>query len=140
MKMKQPHVVPLSEPAVALLKRIRAEQEALDELRADSMLFTANRKKPISDTTMLKVIRDMKIDTVTFHGFRRSVNDWAAECTQDPKEIVDKALAHRVPNAVEAAYRHTDFFDKRRVLIAKWAEFLTKRTCRLVTEAAARGS
>jgi integrase len=128
MKMKQPHVVPLSEPAVALLKRIYEEQEALGELRSDSMLFSANRRKPISDTTMLKAIRDMKIDTVTVHGFRSSFTDWAAECTQVPKEVADKALAHRVPNAVEAAYRRTDFFDKRRDLMVKWAEFLTKRT------------
>lgn len=128
MKMKQPHVVPLSAPALALLRRIHQEQEALGELRSDSMLFSATRRKPISDTTMLKAIRDMKIDTVTVHGFRSSFTDWTAECTQIPKEIADKALAHRVPNAVEAAYRRTDFFDKRRVLMAKWAEFLTKRT------------
>lgn len=128
MKMKQPHVVPLSEPAMALVKRIHEEQEALGELRSDSMLFSANRRKPISDTTMLKAIRDMKIDTVTVHGFRSSFTDWAAECTQVPKEVADKALAHRVPNAVEAAYRRTDFFDKRRDLMVKWAEFLTKRT------------
>lgn len=68
MKMKQPHIVPLSAPASALLRRIHEEQEALGELRSDSMLFSANRRKPTSDTTMLKAIRDTKIETVTVHG------------------------------------------------------------------------
>jgi hypothetical protein len=47
-----------------------------------------------------------------------------AECTNVPKEVADKALAHRIANAVEAAYRRTDFFDRRRVLMDEWAEFL----------------
>ncbi len=41
-----------------------------------------------------------------------------------PKEVVEKALAHQIPNAVEAAYRRTDFFDKRRDLMNAWARFL----------------
>lgn len=126
MKMKQAHVVPLTAPALALLKRLRKEHEALHgrDLKP-RMLFTHSGKKPISDTTMLKAIRDMKIDEVIVHGFRSSFADWAAECTQFHKEIAEKALAHRVPNAVEAAYRRTDFFEKRRSLMAKWAEYLS---------------
>lgn len=124
MKMKQPHMIPLSAPALALLKRLRAEHEALYGANlAGRMLFTHSGKKPISDTTMLKSIRDMGIEEITVHGFRSSFADWAAECTRFPKEIAEKALAHRVPNAVEAA---TDFFDKRRVLMSKWAVYLTK--------------
>jgi integrase len=128
MKMKQPHVVPLSAPALALLNRLLAEKQALDgKIPPGRMLFTHSGKKPISDTTMLKAIRDLKIETITVHGFRSSFADWAAECTRFPKEIAEKALAHRVPNAVEAAYRRTDFFEKRRALMAKWAEYLTKK-------------
>ncbi len=58
------------------------------------------------------------------HGFRSTFTDWVAECTNVPKEVADKALAHRIPNAVEAAYRRTDFLDRRRVLMNEWAEFL----------------
>ncbi len=43
-----------------------------------------------------------------------------------PKEVVEKALAHKVPNAVEAAYRRTDFLEKRRELMRRWAEFGTQ--------------
>lgn len=126
MKMKQPHVVPLSPPAVALLKRLRREHEALDgEVATMRMLFTCTGKKPISDTTMLKVIRDMKIVGVTVHGFRSSFADWSAERTSFPKEVAEKALAHCIPNAVEAAYRRTDFFDKRRILMDEWADHVS---------------
>jgi hypothetical protein len=41
-----------------------------------------------------------------------------------PKEVANEALAHRITNAVEAAYRRTDFFDRRRVLMNEWADFL----------------
>jgi integrase len=58
------------------------------------------------------------------HGFRSSFTDWTADQTDFPKEVADKALAHKIPNAVEAAYRRTDFFDKRRVLMKQWAEFV----------------
>lgn len=131
MKMKQPHVVPLAAPALTLLKRLRKEHEALHgpDLMG-RMLFTHSGKKPISDTTMLKAIRDMNIDEVTVHGFRSSFADWAAECTRFPKEIAEKALAHRVSNAVEAAYRRTDFFDRRRVLMSKWGEYVNTRATR----------
>ncbi len=123
MKMKLPHLVPLSEPAVALLRRLRKEHEALATGSIDDQyLFSARGKAPISDVTMLKAIRDAKIDTITVHGFRSSFADWAAECTNVPKEVTEKALAHRIPNAVEAAYRRTDFFEKRRDLMAKWAQ------------------
>jgi integrase len=128
MKMKEAHVVPLTAPAVALLSRMRAERIALDgKVRGDQFVFTASGATPISDMTILKVLRDMKFATVTVHGFRSSFTDWAAECTDVPKEIADKALAHRVPNAVEAAYRRTDFFEKRRSLMQQWADHVMGR-------------
>lgn len=128
MKMKEPHVVPLSMPALELLRRLREEQLALDgEIRPERILFTHYGARAISDVTMLKVLRDMGVEGATVHGFRSSFADWAAEQTDTPKEIVEKALAHKVPNAVEAAYRRTDFFDKRRVLMEAWGEFVAPR-------------
>lgn len=136
MKMKEAHVVPLSTPAVALLRRLHAERLALDgEVRAEQLVFSYAQGKPISDMTMLKVLRDMKLAGVTVHGFRSSFTDWAAERTEFPKEIADKALAHRIPNAVEAAYRRTDFFEKRRSLMDRWAGFVTENAA--VTKMAA---
>ena len=80
--------------------------------------------KPISDMTMTKLLRDDGITGVTVHGFRSAFTDWAAETTDFPKEVVEKALAHKLPNRVEAAYRRTDFFDKRRDLMTRWAAYL----------------
>lgn len=126
MKMKEAHVVPLSPAAVALLQRLRGEQLALDgEVKPNRVVFTHFGARAISDVTMLKALRDMDIDGVTVHGFRSSFADWAAEQTNMAKEVVEKALAHKVPNAVEAAYRRTDFFDKRRILMREWAVFVT---------------
>lgn len=125
MKMKEAHVVPLSAPVVALLLRLRQEQQELDgDIKPDRVLFSHYGARPISDVTMLKVLRDMGIEGITVHGFRSSFADWAAEQTNVPKEVVEKVLAHKVPNAVEAAYRRTDFLDKRRALMMKWAAFV----------------
>lgn len=128
MKMKEAHVVPLPPAAVALLRRVQAERQVLDEIRAGALVFTYTGRKAISDVTMLKVLRDMNIAGVTVHGFRSSFTDWAAECTEFPKEVADKALAHRIPNAVEAAYRRTDFLEKRRALMGQWDRFVMHGT------------
>ena len=122
MKMKEPHIVPLSPPAIALLMRLAQERRALDgRIKPDGFVFVGLRDGPISEMTMMKAIRDMKIADATVHGFRSTFTDWAAEQTDFPKEIADKALAHKVSNAVEAAYRRTAFFDKRRTLMDLWA-------------------
>lgn len=125
MKMKEAHVVPLAPAAVKLLRALRQRHlELHGKVKPESLLFSFTGDKPISDMTMLKVLRDMKIENATVHGFRSTFTDWVAECTNVPKEVADKALAHRIANAVEAAYRRTDFFDRRRVLMNEWAVFL----------------
>lgn len=121
MKARETHVVPLSAPAVALLRK-RWNERTSDT----GLVFSKDGEKPISDMTMTKLLRDDDIKGVTVHGFRSAFTDWAAERTRFPKEVADKALAHRLPNQVEAAYRRTDFFDKRRNLMARWAEFLER--------------
>jgi integrase len=63
---------------------------------------------------------------LTLHGFRSAFRDWAAEQTAFPHEVCEMALAHAIPNAVEAAYRRGDLFEKRRKLMEAWAEFCGK--------------
>jgi hypothetical protein len=60
----------------------------------------------------------------TVHGFRSSFRDWAAETMLMPGEVAEAALAHAVPNRVEAAYRRTKFLEQRRKLMAAWSEFV----------------
>ena len=119
MKMRETHVVPLSASVVALLRSLW-EHRTSDT----GLIFSKDGEKPISDVTMNKVLRDGGIASATVHGFRSSFTDWAAETTDFPKEVADKALAHKLPNKVEAAYRRTDFFEKRRNLMALWADYL----------------
>ncbi len=121
MKARETHIVPLSAPVVALLRK-RWNERTSDT----GLVFSHDGERPISDVTMTKLLRDDGIAGVTVHGFRSSFTDWSSERTRFPKEVADKALAHKLPNKVEAAYRRTDFFEKRRNLMARWAEYLDK--------------
>lgn len=126
MKMKEAHVVPIAPAAVVLLRAMRKRHRQVHgDVSRHSLLFSFSNDKPISDMTMLKVLRDMKVDSATVHGFRSTFTDWAAESTKVPKEVIEKALAHQIPNAVEGAYRRTNFFEKRRAVMRSWANFLT---------------
>jgi integrase len=58
------------------------------------------------------------------HGLRSTFRDWAAEKTNYPGDMAELALAHKIGNAVEAAYRRGDMFEKRRRMMADWAAFL----------------
>jgi len=123
MKAGETHVVPLSVPVVALLSKRRNQRTS-----ETGLVFSNDGKKPISDITMTKLLRDDGFASITVHRFRSTITDWAAECTDFPKEVADKALAHKLPNKVEAAYRRTDFFEKRRSLMKQWADYLSNRT------------
>ncbi|AJP73702.1 tyrosine-type recombinase/integrase [Sphingomonas hengshuiensis] len=121
MKMGRVHVVPLAPQAVAVFERAKKFKAG-----ASDLVFPGqNVKKPLSDMTLLKILRDMEL-AVTVHGFRSAFRDWVAEQTDYPNEIAEAALAHTVSNKVEAAYRRTDFLDKRRLLMRDWATFCTK--------------
>jgi hypothetical protein len=63
---------------------------------------------------------------ITAHGFRSSFRDWAAEETDFPDFVVEKALAHAIDNKVEAAYRRGDLLKKRRELMEAWAMYCAK--------------
>jgi integrase len=77
----------------------------------------------MSNMVLLMLLRRMKRDDITAHGFRSSFSDWAAERTIYPREVVEMALSHTIGNKVEAAYRRGDLFDKRRRLMVDWARF-----------------
>lgn len=119
MKGGKAHKVPLSPAALAVFERA----EALRRVGCDFIFQGLGRRRPMSDMTLLKVLRDMDL-RVTVHGFRSSFRDWAAEETAFPGEVAEAALAHAIPNKVEAAYRRTDFFEKRRQLMDAWASYL----------------
>jgi integrase len=115
MKAGREHRVPLSKPALKLLKSLR---------EAGGGEFVFPGQKPgngLSVMALEMVLRHMKIEGVTVHGFRSSFRDWAAERTNFPNEVCEAALAHVIQNKAEAAYRRGDLFDKRRKLMEAWA-------------------
>ena len=57
------------------------------------------------------------------HGFRSSFRDWAAEETNHPREVAEAALVHKVRSQIEAAYRRSDLFERRRRLMDDWAGY-----------------
>jgi integrase len=63
---------------------------------------------------------------ITVHGFRSTFRDWAAETTSFPNHVVEQAVAHAIGNAVEAAYRRGDLFEKRRKLMEAWADYFSR--------------
>jgi integrase len=65
----------------------------------------------------------MKIET-TVHGFRSSFRDWAGEASTFPREEAEAALAHRVGDATERAYRRGDALEKRRKMMEAWATYV----------------
>ena len=120
MKAKRDHRVPLSARALQMLHEAR-------ELSEDSVLvFPSAHGRALSDNTISKLLRDLGIEAVP-HGFRSSFRDWAAECSDAPREVCELALAHVNSDRVEAAYRRTDLFERRRVLMEDWSEFVEGR-------------
>lgn len=127
MKMRREHRVPLSAPAIALLKAIRNPQGATERLpdpdAAELVFPSAKLQRPLSDMTLSAVLRRMKVE-VTVHGFRSSFRDWCAEETDHPREVAEAALAHAVGDATERAYRRGDALEKRRRLMDDWAKYI----------------
>ena len=119
MKAQREHRVPLSERAVQVL----TEAQALAD--GSGLLFPSATGKPLSNMTLSKLLKDLDIPAVP-HGFRSSFRDWAQECTNAPRAVMEAALAHANPDKVEAAYARSDLFERRRVLMDQWAGYLTQ--------------
>jgi integrase len=126
MKSGREHRVPLSTAALELLKKMPDVGDyVFPGQRKDSML---------SDMSLTAVLRRMGRDDITVHGFRSTFRDWCAESVGNsfPREVCEHALAHSLPDKVEAAYRRGDLIEKRKVLMQVWADY-----CERVPKAAA---
>ena len=80
-------------------------------------------KRPLSNMAMEMVLRRMKIESATVHGFRSSFRDWAENVTSFPREVTETALAHVIGDKAEQAYRRGDALEKRRTLMDAWANY-----------------
>ena len=117
MKAGREHRVPLSARAIEILKE-------LDAIKTSEFVFPGMKpKRSLSNMALLMLLRRLKRDDATVHGFRSTFRDWAAEATSFPNFVVEMALAHAIEDKVEGAYRRGDLFQKRRKLMDAWSNY-----------------
>jgi integrase len=119
MKAGREHRVPLSDRAIEILLKAPRTGDAIFPGRRGGSL--------LSDMSLTAVLRRMGRPEITMHGFRSTFRDWCAESAGNsfPREVCEHALAHSLPDKVEAAYRRGDLIEKRKVLMQVWADYCT---------------
>ena len=117
MKAGRTHRVPLSHQALRVLSKAWVFGEHPD------LVFPAAQGGPMNDASLSRLCRELDLGCVP-HGMRSSFRDWAAECSNAPREVCELALAHVPANRVERAYRRTDLFERRRKLMQEWADYI----------------
>jgi integrase len=116
MKGRVEHRVPLCGRALEVL-------HSLNQARVSEFIFPGQRpNRPLSAMAMEMLLRRMKVENATVHGFRSSFRDWCGDETTFPREVAEAALAHKTGDAVERAYRRRDAFKKRRQLMNAWED------------------
>lgn len=117
MKAGKEHRIPLTTEPQKIIEEMKPHR------RSDDYIFPGTRYgSAISDAALLKLVKNTH-PALTVHGFRSTFRDWAAECTDHPREIVEAALAHSLKNKVEAAYLRSDHLEKRRKLMVSWTKY-----------------
>lgn len=132
MKAGREHRVPLSGRALEIVR-------ALHEVRLGDFVFPGQaRGKPQSTMALDMVLRRMRIEGATVHGFRSSFRDWAGNETSFPRELAETALAHVIGDKAEQAYRRGDALEKRRALMQSWSDYCARTNNVVPMIAAAR--
>lgn len=115
-------VIPLSSQAVALLRGVlRPDAKPTDCVFGSPM--RGRKGKPLHRKSPGDLLEEIGLgEFATSHGFRSTFRDWAGDCTEHSREVVEQCLGHKVGNAAERAYRRRDALEKRRVLMQDWAD------------------
>lgn len=120
MKMKDPHIMPLSKQAIAILRELQNHSGNREHVFPNSN----NPSKCMSENTMLFALYRMGYHSrATGHGFR------ATACTVlyengFSEDMVERQLAHAKRNKVRASYDHAQYIDPRRKMMQWWADYL----------------
>lgn len=141
MANPQPHIVPLSPAAIAVLKRAEAYRTVGGELVFPGLKL----RQPLSDMALTKLLRDLGAKdengaNAVAHGFRATFRTWVSDETTYQRELAEKALAHKLPSAMEASYARGDMIEKRRRLMGAWADFANGSNAKVVKIAGANGA
>ena len=120
MKTGTVHRVPLTDEMLEVLQPLKA-------LKSEYVFEGQKRHKPLSNMAMLMLLRRMRVEGVTVHGFRSTFRDWASEMADAPREVAEMSLAHQVGSDVERAYARSDLLERRRALMRDWSAYLLSR-------------
>ncbi len=121
MKADKEHRVPLTAEMITILEPLKA-------LRSKVVFEGQKRHRPMSNMAMLMLLRRMKVENITVHGFRSAFRDWASEQPNVSREIAELSLAHTVGSEVERAYARSDLLERRRELMSVWSLFVVGRS------------
>lgn len=131
MKGGDEHIVPLTEEMISILL-------PLQSLNSEYVFEGQKRNQPLSNMAMLMLLRRMKVEDATVHGFRSTFRDWASEVANAPREVAEMSLSHKVGSDVERAYARSNLLDRRRTLMEAWSRYITsveKNVVELVSRA-----
>ena len=120
VKTNQPHRVPLSTQAIAVVTSCKVRARALDS----PYVFASGRKDgaAVSPANLRRVMAATGHDT-TLHGLRTTFRTWAADHGIE-RELAEHALSHRVGSAVERSYQRSDLLDRRATVMQQWADYV----------------
>ena len=122
MKMRQPHAVPLSRQALAILTSMR-------ELTGKGKYVFPSirtRSRPISDNTINAALRRMGYskEQMTAHGFRTSASSLLNESGKWNPDAIERALAHMVAGSVRRIYNQSAYWPERVAMAQWWSDYL----------------
>lgn len=137
MKADKEHIVPLSARSLAIL---RAVQPLNTKGSGKAPVFPGTKGKALSNMAMAMLVRRMHDaeteagrtgwiapksggKVITVHGFRSTFREWAGEQSSFPREVIEHAMAHQLPDKAEAAYHRKTMLPKRRKLMDAWAGY-----------------
>ena len=125
MKTDNEHRVPLTDDMLAIIEPLKA--------MASQYVFEGQKRHaPLSNMAMLMLLRRMKVEGVTVHGFRSTFRDWASEVASASREVAEMSLAHKLGSDVERAYARSDLLERRRVLMERWSQFVASASDNVV--------
>lgn len=122
MKMKEDHIVPLSDQAIEILK----DQQCLTGQRQYVFPSARSPRRPMSDNAILSAFRNMGIskDEMTGHGFRAMARTLLDEVLEERVDYIEHQLAHEVKDALGRAYNRTKHLPQRKAMMQRWANYL----------------
>ncbi|MGX0966094.1 integrase [Bradyrhizobium japonicum] len=116
------HEVPLCDRAIAILKAVMPKDLSL-EAYVFAGQWSRDHSKPLGMNSVLHTLQKIYPDMTT-HGCRSSFRDWCGDETQVAREVAEMALAHKVGDEVEQAYRRGTALKKRRELMEMWGRYV----------------